>query len=85
VPSPRLVAAGVDPWVGVPLWIAAPGWGAASEIDVRAALAAGLEIRPLRQTIRDTLSWDLARGGPTPDAEGLSAGEEERLLGLALA
>jgi 2'-hydroxyisoflavone reductase len=31
-------------------------------------------------TIRDTLSWDLARGGPAPGKEGLAAAEEERLL-----
>jgi 2'-hydroxyisoflavone reductase len=82
VPAERLLAAGVDPWMGVPMLIAVPGWEAASQVDVRAALAAGLEIRPVRQTIRDTLSWDLARGGPAPGAEGLSAEDEERLLAL---
>jgi 2'-hydroxyisoflavone reductase len=25
VPSARLLAAGVDPWMGVPLWIGVPG------------------------------------------------------------
>jgi len=29
-------------------------------------------------TLRDTLAWDVARGGPAE--EGLSAADEERLL-----
>jgi 2'-hydroxyisoflavone reductase len=49
-------------------------------MDPSRALAAGLQIRPLTETIRDTLAWDLARGGPGPDGEGLSAQEEQRLL-----
>jgi 2'-hydroxyisoflavone reductase len=80
VATDRLLAAGVDPWMGVPLWIAAPGWEAANDVDVRRALAAGLAPRPVTETIRDTLAWDLARGGPGPDAEGLSQAEEQRLL-----
>ena len=47
--------------------------------DISRALAAGLTFRPLPTIIRDTLSWDLARGGPaTP---GLTAEAEQRLLG----
>ncbi|HEY2270452.1 MAG TPA: NAD-dependent epimerase/dehydratase family protein [Streptosporangiaceae bacterium] len=80
VPTARLLAAGVDPWMGVPLWLAAPGWEAANDVDVSRALAAGLRLRPLAETIRDTLAWDQARGGPAPGTEGLSAGAEERLL-----
>ena len=80
VPTARLLAAGVDPWMGVPLWIAAPGWEAANDVDVSRALAAGLRLRPLAETIRDTLAWDLARGGPAPGDEGLSREREEDLL-----
>ena len=43
-------------------------------------VAAGLTCRPVLDTIRDTLAWDLARGGPVPGDEGFSADEEERLL-----
>jgi 2'-hydroxyisoflavone reductase len=82
VPGDRLLAAGVDPWMGVPLWIGAPGWEGANDVDVSRALAAGLSFRPLTDTIRDTLSWDLARGGPAPGDEGLRAEEEQRLLAL---
>jgi 2'-hydroxyisoflavone reductase len=80
IPSDRLVAAGVDPGMGIPLWVAEEGYEAFNDVDNSRALAAGLSLRPVIDTIRDTLAWDLARGGPAADAEGLSAAEEERLL-----
>jgi 2'-hydroxyisoflavone reductase len=51
VPSEVLLAAGLDPWMGVPMWIAAPGWEAASRVPIERALEAGLVFRPLRDTI----------------------------------
>jgi 2'-hydroxyisoflavone reductase len=80
ISSDRLVAAGVDPGMGVPLWVAEPGYEAFNNVDNSRAIAAGLTLRPVIDTIRDTLAWDLARGGPAPGDEGLSAAEEERLL-----
>jgi 2'-hydroxyisoflavone reductase len=35
-------------------------------MDSSRAVAAGLACRPVIGTIRDTLSWDLARGAPPP-------------------
>ncbi len=81
IPSERLVGAGVNPGMGIPLWVAEPGYEAFNDVDSSRAVAAGLTYRPAVETIRDTLAWDLARGGPAPGAEGLPAGEEERLLG----
>jgi 2'-hydroxyisoflavone reductase len=79
LPTPQLLAAGTDPWMGVPLWVADPDREALHRADISRSLAAGLTFRPLPTTIRDTLSWDLARGGPaTP---GLTADAERRLLG----
>lgn len=52
VPTPELLAAGLDPWMGVPLWIAAPGWEAANRIPNRRALDAGLAFRPIDETVR---------------------------------
>jgi len=78
VPTERLLAAGVDPWMGVPLWIAAARWEAANDVDVSRALAAGLHTRPLRDTLHDTLAWDLARGGPAEP--GLTSEQEQSLL-----
>jgi 2'-hydroxyisoflavone reductase len=80
VPSERLIAAGVDPWMGVPLWIADPECAAINQVDVSRAMAAGLAFRPLAETLTDTLAWDTARGGPADGCEGLSAHEERRLL-----
>ena len=80
VPNDELVSAGVDPWMGVPLWIAVPGWEGASSVDISEAVAAGLCFRPLDETIRDTLAWDLARGGPEPGKEGLAPEREAELL-----
>ena len=51
VPTAELLAAGLDPWMGVPLWIAAPGWEAANRVPIDRALEAGLEFRPLEDTI----------------------------------
>jgi 2'-hydroxyisoflavone reductase len=53
VPTDRLLAAGLDPWMGVPLWIAAPGWEAANRVPNARALAAGLRFRQIDETVRD--------------------------------
>lgn len=80
VSSERLLAAGVDPWMGIPMWIASPGSAAINQIDVSRATTAGLTIRPLAQSLADTLTWDTARGAPADGSEGLSEQEEHRLL-----
>ena len=77
VSTERLLAAGADPWMGVPLWIGAPGWEAANRVDISKAVAAGLTFRPLSDTIRDAYEWDIYRGDRT---EGLSRTGEEQLL-----
>jgi 2'-hydroxyisoflavone reductase len=78
VPTDRLVAAGVEPGGGIPLWVGEPGYEAFNDVDSSRALGAGLSCRSLTETIRDTLAWDLGRGGP--DKEGLDPEEEARLL-----
>lgn len=83
IPASRLLAAGVEPWMGIPLWIGDPALPGINDVDNSRAAAAGLACRPAMETIRDTLAWDLARGGP--GQEGLPAAEEERLLRVALA
>ena len=78
VPSDRLVALGVDPGTGIPLWVGEPGYEAFNDVDSSRAAAAGLSCRSLTETIRDTLAWDLGRGGP--EKQGLDPAEEARLL-----
>lgn len=80
IPSGRLIAAGADPGMGIPLWVAEAGYEAFFTVDGSRAVAAGLARRPVAGTIRDTLAWDRARGGPAPGTEGLPAAEEEQLL-----
>ncbi|MGI8493218.1 MAG: NAD-dependent epimerase/dehydratase family protein [Acidimicrobiales bacterium] len=76
----RLSKEGVEPWMGVPLWNAVPGWEGANQVSIDKAVSAGLRFRRVEETIADTLAWDLARGGPRPGHEGLSAQREEELL-----
>lgn len=67
-----------DPMWLLPLW--APGMPTAPAVRCWRAIRAGLRFRPLAETVRDTLAWDLAHSGPrrgalTPEheAELLSA------------
>jgi 2'-hydroxyisoflavone reductase len=78
VSTGRLLAAGADPGMGIPLWVGEPGYEAFNDVDSSRAVAAGLACRPITETIRDTLAWDRGRGGP--EQEGLAPAEEERLL-----
>jgi len=56
-----LAGADVMPWRDLPMWT---GIGGASMMRVRAdrAFEAGLEVRSLGETARDTLAWDRERG-----------------------
>ncbi len=77
VSTEQLLAAGADPWMGVPLWIGASGWEAANRVDISKAVAVGLTFRPMFDTIRDAYEWDLPRGDRT---ESLSQEREEELF-----
>jgi len=75
VPDEFLVEHGVGEWVELPLWIVDPAMSAADEAVIDRALAAGLQFRPLADTIRATLD----KAQPT-DAAGLSVEREAELL-----
>ena len=63
-------------WTG---WQQFPDPAALTDLGNRwIAAGAGLSCRPVAETIRDTLAWDAARGGP--EKQGLDPAEEERLL-----
>ena len=67
-------------WTGprsLPLWLPLPDFAGFSTRDTRPARDAGLTMRPLSQTARDTLSWMRARGGPVT---GLTVDEESAVL-----
>lgn len=83
----QVAAAGVSGWTQLPIW--APPTGELSALhdgDTRAALAAGLECRPVAETVADTWAWLQAEGWPVPPTNrggplGLSPEDEAALLG----
>jgi 2'-hydroxyisoflavone reductase len=64
VPEEELLAAGVQPWVHLPLWlpaeIASTGW----DVDTTRARELGLPSRPLEQSVADTWAWQRTHGRP---------------------
>jgi len=75
-----LLARGVEPWTGLPLWVTGDDV-AHSTVSGARAIAEGLRFRPLEETARDTLAWDLARtGAARPASPALDASRESELL-----
>ncbi|MFI7705844.1 NAD-dependent epimerase/dehydratase family protein [Nonomuraea sp. NPDC049480] len=90
--EPELVWAGqeflveqkVEPWMGprsLPMWLPLPEYAGFMTRDTSATLAAGLHIRPVPETARDTLAWQ-GESGHTVSRSGLTAAEEAELLRL---
>ena len=81
-----LLAAGVEPWMDLPVWIpAGEDHETMHEADVSKAMAAGLRIRPLIETVTDTWSWLQSIGGVAPQRPdrpvvGLDADRERELI-----
>ncbi len=62
VPAEFLAEQKVAPWSDMPVWIPPTGDDAAASMtSVTRALQQGLRIRPLFDTVRDTLAWHLTR------------------------
>ncbi|WP_395658938.1 epimerase [Nocardioides sp.] len=81
VPQEVLVEQGVEPWMGpeaLPLWLPRPEYDGLGTHDPAPSLAAGLVLRPVAETARDTLAWQRA----TPDAavSGMSREKEAAVL-----
>jgi 2'-hydroxyisoflavone reductase len=67
-------------WSGprsLPLWLPLPDFAGFNTRDISPARDAGLTVRPLSQTARDTLSWARSAGGRVT---GLTADEERAAL-----
>lgn len=86
-PDEVLLEHGVPVFSGLPLW-AARGDGrseATWATDVSSSLNAGLECRPIAETVRDTWAW-LKEAPPSADEDGringhgLAPAEEQRIL-----
>jgi len=76
-----LVDAGVTPWTGLPLWLppSEPDSGGFMTMDCSRAQRAGLEIRPLADTVVDTAAW-LARRDNAGAWKHVLSADVERLL-----
>lgn len=69
----------VSPWMNLPLWVGseAPGFNL---VNCAKAFAAGLVIRPLAETVRDTLTWAATRPADHEWRAGISREREADLL-----
>ena len=57
-PAERILAAGIAPWIELPLWLpAGSGDVALMRLDVERAHAAGLRPRRVRDSVRDRWTW----------------------------
>lgn len=75
VPQEFLTEQAVEPWMGpdsIPLWLPRPEYDGMLAHDVAPSLAAGLAVRPVAETARDTLAWL----EETPDAPVTGIGPE---------
>src|SRR4051812_41111065 len=84
VPEAELLAAGVQPWVHLPMWPPAGEARTAWDGDTTRARGLGLPSRPLRESVADTWTWQQSsERPPVPrgrDLPGLPAELEARLL-----
>ncbi|HLJ59213.1 MAG TPA: NAD-dependent epimerase/dehydratase family protein [bacterium] len=70
---------GVGPWLELPLWVPRERDSLAG-LDSSKAVGAGLERRPLAETVRDLLTWDRSRPASVTRRAGLAADREAALL-----
>jgi 2'-hydroxyisoflavone reductase len=73
-----LLKRGVREWTEMPLWLTDKQFAGVLEIDNAKALAAGLELRPLSDTVRSVLDW--AKEAPSTPSVGLTEEREVELL-----
>jgi 2'-hydroxyisoflavone reductase len=76
IPPDFLAKQKVEPWSDMPAWFPEQGTEVAGALTpITRALAAGLGVRPLANTVRDTLAWHLKR--PPAERDKLKAGLDE--------
>ncbi len=74
-----LIEQGVEPFTEMPLWVPRE-YAGLQGVDCGKAIEAGLAFRPLSETIRDVLEWDLARPSEDEPGAGLRPQRERELL-----
>jgi nucleoside-diphosphate-sugar epimerase len=84
VPDSFLVENDVNPWAGprsLPLWLPLPDYAGFLTHDGVEARTAGLDMRPLDETARDTLAWvNTERSADPARKAGLTESEEAAVL-----
>jgi nucleoside-diphosphate-sugar epimerase len=75
-----LLAREVGEWMELPLWLASPEYAGMLSVDTSPAFAAGLETRPLEETVRDTLAWVESGSSPVETDAGLDREKEQQVL-----
>lgn len=68
---------GVQEWIDMPLWLADPEYAGILQVSNAAAVRAGFEYRPLRETVRAVLDWTA-----TESAHKVAGLTKERERGL---
>jgi 2'-hydroxyisoflavone reductase len=90
VAEKELLAAGVEPWVHLPLWLPADTARTAWDVDTSRARELGLPSRPLSETVADTWAWQSTSERPSVPTmahrpePGLPPELEAQLLGRRL-
>jgi 2'-hydroxyisoflavone reductase len=84
IPDEELIEKGAIPWNDLPLWIpeTIPNLKGFHDTNCTKAIEAGLSIRPLSETITDTLEWIYQYPERLPLKAGPNEEQEARLLGL---
>lgn len=82
VDEPFLVKEGVMPWSDLPLWVPStdPAFTGFYNINNSKALKDGLTLRPLSQTVSETLAWLKTRPASTKLKVGMDIATETKLL-----
>lgn len=75
-----LAAREVGPWMELPLWVGDGADDSFMRAPVDRALNAGLRIRPLTETVRDTLDWLAGGQAPIEPPAGLDREKEQDVL-----
>jgi nucleoside-diphosphate-sugar epimerase len=73
----------VEPWMGersLPMWLPGEEYAGFNDVDSAAARAEGLALRPLAETLSDTLRWELERTRTGPRHAGLADDDERALI-----
>jgi 2'-hydroxyisoflavone reductase len=77
-----LIDAGIGQWMEMPLWTDSSDERNRyfQAVSVEKAVAAGLTFRPVVETVRDTLAWDMTRPDDAPRRAGLAREREREVL-----